>query len=230
MKKGLLIGAFALSSMAALAQDVVVPSVVGAAQDNAWVVNVALTNTTQFIAFSMDVKLPSGVKVTADKCRVTPRLESTKTVSIKNESNVSTTYPATYKLEYNLSGTTLHIVGYSLGNEPIVGKSGDVLYQITLAASSNINASSFETYKVENVKFVQQSDLTAKSLADASLKWYQRGDVDLNGKVETADALRLLNMANGSTTSSVYADVDNNGKVETADALRTLNIAAGTSK
>ena len=223
MKKGLLIGAFALSSMAALAQDVVVPSVVGAEQDNAWVVNVALTNTTQFVAFSMDVKLPSGLEVTEDKCRVTPRLESSKFVSIKNEDNVSKSYSATYKLAWNLSGTTLHIVGYSLGNEPIVGTSGDVLYQITLGtkSGSNINASSFESYKVENVKFVKKSDLTAQNLADANMKWYQRGDVDLNGVVNNIDAQKALKMyASGDGT--VFADYDNDGTISNIDAQKIL--------
>lgn len=231
MKKGLLIGAFALSSVAALAQDAVASAIVGSeGEGKTWVVNVELTNATSFNAFSMDLKLPSSVKTTNDKCRITPRLQNDKVVSIKNESNVSTSYPATYKLEYNLSSSTLHIVGYSLGNEPIVGKSGDVIFQITLESTTALTSDAFSTAKLENVKFVKASDLTAKSLADAAVAWRKKGDVNKDGNVNAMDAAAANNMFLGKQTSSVYGDVNNDGAVNALDAAAANNIYLGKIK
>lgn len=231
MKKGLLIGAFALSSVAALAQDAVASAIVGSeGEGKTWVVNVELTNATSFNAFSMDLKIPSSVKTTNDKCRITPRLQNDKVVSIKNESNVSTSYPATYKLEYNLSGSTLHIVGYSLGNEPIVGKSGDVIFQISLESTTGLTADAFATAKLENVKFVKTADLTAKSLADASVAWRKKGDVNKDGLVNTVDATMANNIYLGNVDHSVYGDVNNDGLVNTVDATTINNIYLGNTK
>lgn len=229
MKKGLLIGAFALSSMAALAQDVVVPRVVGGSTDNTWVVNVELQNQTKFVAFSMDVDLPNSTSVVTSKSRTTSRLVNGKSVSIKNESNVSTSYSANYKVEYNQVGNTLHVVGYSLGNEPITGNSGDVLFQIGLSSTSEIASTSFSG-SVKNIKFVKQSDLTAQGLTDAALKAFLRGDIDLNGRLNVRDTQEASQMASNKKPKTVYADVNNDGNVRVNDVQRVALIVAKKSK
>lgn len=229
MKKGLLIGAFALSSMAALAQDVVVPRVVGGPTDNTWVVNVELQDQTKFVAFSMDVDLPSGTSVVTSKSRVTTRLTNTDLVTIKNESNVDTQYKKTYYVEYNQVGNTLHVVGYSLGNEPISGTSGDVLFQIGLSSTSEIASTAF-TGSMKNVKFVKQSDLKAQDLDDAALKATLRGDVDLNGRLTVKDTQFAAQMAANKMNKTVYADVNNDGNVRVNDVQRVALIVAKKSK
>lgn len=58
------------------------------------------------------------------------------------------------------------------------------------------------------------------------------GDVDKNGKVDSADALAILEYSVGKTNSidKTYADTNNDGAVNSADALEVLNISVGKSE
>ena len=57
------------------------------------------------------------------------------------------------------------------------------------------------------------------------------GDVNLDGKLNTADAVEVLRYAAGMTTLSdaqmAVADVNADSKVNTADAVRLLQYSAG---
>jgi len=93
---------------------------------------------------------------------------------------------------------------------------------------------------LELVRFAETAvvDLTdeedIKVLLSGSGVRYRKGDVNGDGKIDTADALEILkneaglsNIISGNDRAFAAADVNGDGRIDTEDALLILRIAAG---
>ncbi len=121
------------------------------------------------------------------------------------------------------------------------GKNGDV---------AKVNLSQNSIRSAENpfgamylACFTQKGDLAGKrydygneivldiSKAQAAFKITNAGDMNGDGGISAADALKIMQASAGltelSTSQSKIADIDSNGKINSADGLATMQIATG---
>jgi hypothetical protein len=113
-----------------------------------------------------------------------------------------------------------------------------VLGTFTLKTSGTFSADSVATISVSEISLGPSSterdvfDVDALGDLMVDVNKYLAGDADLNGRVNTIDALRILQYAVGSWTFTATqlqaADIDGNGRVNTIDALRIKQFVVGT--
>lgn len=214
MKKILLLFAAAICAVASWAQATVSATITGEE------LTVALNDNGQhFVAFQMDIQLPSEISVDASGAitLMTDRLTQPGTAS-----EIDASETVDFKVAYNvLAGNVLRVVAYNLENREIVGEEGKPLFSVALHGTSETDIT------LSNVLFVDKA-LIEQTLANAVAQpGGVLGDVDGSGFVTMADVALALNMYLGLETSLPAADIDNSGSITMADVAAILNIYLG---
>lgn len=213
MKKILLFFAAAVCAIASWADDVVT------AKYNGTKLDVELANTTQFVAFQMDITVPASVTLQGSPVSNIERLAQGENVVINA---VST--PTPFQLVHNVISSdaekqVIRVIAYNLGNNEIKNAVGKLF---TLNFDANVTEAS-----IDNILFVDQA-LVEQSLAKAiAEKSGKLGDVDGDGFVDTVDVTLALQIAANKIAKIDAADVDGDGFVDTVDITMILQIAAG---
>jgi len=171
---------------------------------------ISLDNETAYTAFQMEIILPKGL-----------------TIAKTGAMSIDSKRTADHQVLYNqLESGVIRVAAFSFnetaktGNEAFTGNSGDLLLIEVTAASD------YETGEVEvnEILFVKQSDLTAVNTVTAG---YQMGDVDMNGKVDTNDAILVIKYfldMNPEGFNVAFADVTGDNKIDTNDAVAIITI------
>lgn len=182
--------------------------------------SIALTNETNYVAFQMDITLPTGVSASTINA-VTRRLTNEgadNTIGSGKFIVTSNVYDATNNI--------LRIIAYNLNNNVITGTSGDDILRITL--SEAIDA---DDITISNIIFVKSDDLTKVDLSTVtSEQGGLLGDADGNTEVKMADAILVLQyiLNNGDETklsksiNKSNADVNSDGEIKLNDAISIL--------
>lgn len=183
MRKLLLLFALIAGSVAGYADDLVTAKV-----KDATTIDVCLTNDASYVAFQMDITLPTGVSITD--------AEATERTDVEGEWDMveigGAYYDSGYTIVYNQIDATTNkwrIVGYSLGNKPILGTSGEAIATLTISGADGV-------YEVDdivsgsalaNVIFVLESDLSEITLAGIVEAGFSIYDVNQDGDVDVFD-------------------------------------------
>lgn len=177
MKKSVLFFAAALCAAATWAEDVVT------AQYSSNSLDVALTNSTSFVAFQMDITVPEGttnegVQIQSNE----ERLAAGGNVQIDGKTETTD-----FKVLSNvIGGNKLRVIAYNLGNNAIAGASGEKLFTLSLPAQ-------FTGANLSNIRFVD-TNLTEKVLADVEA---------IDSSVVGIDAV-VAGSENGETSGNSY--------------------------
>ena len=184
-------------------------------------VAIALENAKAYTAFQMDIKLPTGLTLSNPKSL---RTDATTfhNITAGEVEGVTRVVALSYKAESDGS------VQEGNGNKNFIdGKSPIILFFDITAANDYIDNGNIE---VKNVKFVS-ADGTTQTLADASSEnGFIIGDVDGNNKVDTNDAINVINHRLGKTPANFQikaANVNFDKKIDTNDAIEIINIRLG---
>lgn len=178
-------------------------------------IDVALANTTEFVAFQMDIKA-DGVTFGTPELN-DARLNQAGTATIGGSST-----PAPFVLASNvLADGTLRVIAYNLANRALSLTEGNLFTVSVNGKPSSVT--------VSNVLFVKASDLaevavTAKAEEGAD---FIPGDVNGVGGVEITDITALANILLEKDTTGYdlnAADVNGVGGVEITDITALANI------
>jgi len=228
MKKKLFAAAFlAFFAGNAMAEDAVVPSVHGSTSGTSWVMNIGLDNATDYVAFQMDIKLPTGVSAGSDDSNI--NIYDRLTGIAASETIDGSTKFVVSKNLIDASTNTYRIVGYNLGNTNV--KEGpaynDGMFNVKLTSSEAKSLSALDA-TISNAIFVKSSDLKGVELGSKTTTTGLLGDVNKDGKVNQTDAVATINLyLNKSTSSSLdakAANVNGDAKINQTDAVAILNI------
>lgn len=182
--------------------------------------DVALANSTEFVAFQMDITLDASV--TVSDFTKTGRLAEGAAVTIAGEPQSSA-----FQLLYNVISSdantqTIRVIAYNLGNNAIQDAEGSI-FTATLSAEPT-------AVSIDNILFVDR-----EGLAEAELAYVEAqkgtdvllGDVTNDGVVNILDASAVIDIVNNKIDSSynlTAADVDQNGSVNVLDASLIVDI------
>ena len=213
MKKFFTLLVAALFSFNAFADDVVTAKVSGTN------LNIGLENETSFVAFQMDITLPDGI--TASSVTKTGRLESGANVTING---VSTATP--FEVAYNvIGGNVVRVIAYNLGNNTILGATGDILNIVLSKAPVSADAIS-----VDNIKFVKADELQEVDFnAVKGESGRVLGDINKSGEVNLNDLIcmvKILQLGAKDPACAEYdiqaADVNQSGDVNLNDLVALI--------
>ena len=207
MRKVLLFFAMLACAAASWAEDVVTATYTSSKID------VALANTTEFVAFQMDIKA-EGVDLAGKTVTLKDaRLNQTGTATIGGSS-----VNAPFVLASNvLSDGTLRVIAYNLANRAISLTEGS-LFEVAVDSKPT-------EVTLSNVLFVKASDLAEVAVNANAVPGNEGllGDIDKNGSVDTIDFARIIAIILASEYES-SADLDNNGVVDTIDFALLIQI------
>jgi hypothetical protein len=185
-------------------------------------ITISLDNETSYTAFQMEITLPAGL--TIEK-----QTNDYSAMSIVTERNNA------HQVLYNqLESGVIKVAAFSFdgttGNEPFTGNSGDLLV-IEVNVASNYTPADVD---IQDIKFVRLSKVAEENLTavtDFEVVNEQgglMGDVNGDGKVDTADAVKViykfLGLPMTGTFDESVADVNNDGKIDTGDAVQIIFI------
>ena len=203
MKKFLLLLALFASSIGAMAQDAVSAKVSGST------LNIGLTNSVEYVAFQMDIKLPAGVNATTFSA-VTSRLTAGSTAAIGDPGFIV----ASNKIDD--ANNIYRVIAYNLSNNAIAGASGDDV--LTIALSATVGTPS--QVEVSNILFVKKDGLAAQKLANVTgVAGYKLGDVNHDNRVNVDDITSMVNYICLKNPSPFYTSEAN-----TAPSNPTINV------
>lgn len=184
MRKLLLLFALIAGSVASYADDLVTAKV-----NDATTIDVCLTNDASYVAFQMDITLPTGVSITAAEATVdrTDLDGNWDMVTIGD-----TDYESGYQIVYNqidATTNTWRIVGYSYGNHVIEGTSGEAIATLTISGADGVYEVDdiVDDSALANVIFVLESDLSEITLAGTVEAGFSIYDVNQDGDVDVFD-------------------------------------------
>ena len=222
MRKLLLLFALIAGSVASYADDLVTAKV-----NDVTTIDVCLTNDASYVAFQMDITLPTGVSITAAAAT------EDRTDLEGNWDQVTiggTDYDSGYKIVFNQIDATTNkwrIVGYSLGNHVIEGTSGEAIATLTISGADGV-------YEVDeivsnsalaNVIFVLESDLSEIALAGTVEAGVTKNKYDINEdeEIDAFDLSALLYYINNEydedddTTYIAAYDLNDDGSIDVFD-------------
>lgn len=175
-------------------------------------ITIALDNATDYTAFEMEIKLPEGLSI-----------ENSGAMQIVSAVN------ADHNVAYNTVDGVTKVVAYSFdgaskGNEAFKA-TGDLLV-INVSVASDYEPADVE---VLGITFVTFSDLEAVTNFEVvNEQGDLMGDVNGDGKVNTADAVKVLykflDLPITGTFNEKVADLNGDGKINTSDAVRIIFI------
>lgn len=227
MKKKLFAAAFlAFFAGNAMAEDAVVPTVHGSKSGTSWVMNIGLDNATDYVAFQMDVKLPTGVSAGSDDTNIV-LYDRMKGIAASETIDGSTKFVVSKNL-IDASTNTYRIVGYNLGNTNV--KDGttynDGMFKVALTSSEAKNLSALDA-TISNAIFVKSSDLTGVELGSKTTTTGLLGDANGDGNVNSTDAVAVINAYLGNPPTKFdgkAAEVNGDGTINSTDAVSIINI------
>lgn len=175
---------------------------------------IALDNATDYTAFQMDIKLPTGLSLANEN----------DAMEIISEVN------ANHQVKYNTVNGIVKVAAFSFdgassGNEAFKA-SGDMLV-INVAVDASYKHDDVE---ISEIKFVTFSDLALVetfTVVNEQGEELLMGDVNGDNSIDTQDALliidKFLGVANANFNEKV-ADLNNDGAIDTQDALLVIDI------
>lgn len=223
MKKFLLLAALVVSSLSAMATDLLTAKLNVAEGNQEATLSVCLNNTQTFIAFQMDVTLPEG-SYTNDDAVMSARL-------INGQEN--TLGPTDFVIATNwVSSNVIRLVGYNLGNKEITGTPGEEIFSIKIKKTGEpLSSPSAWTATFDAAKelFVERDNLTEVQVGiddtptntngnvvsgEVDSAWLP-GDIDHSGTVDVTDVTLAIDLAMSNTPVGKYfveqADVVGDG-------------------
>ena len=213
MKKILLFFAAAICAVASWAADATISATV-----KAGALEVALTNETEkFVAFQMDITLPTGVSVESEDAVVLnlERLNKNAEVPFAGAAN------SDFVIAYNvINSTTVRVIAYNLKNRAIEGTVGNLF---TMAFTGETS----DDFTISNVKFVTLSELNEVELATVTSTpgaSYLKGDVDMNGTVDSLDLALLVDIILKKVEATATSNIDEAGDVDSLDLALLVDI------
>lgn len=211
MRKVLLFFAMLACAAASWAEDVVTATYTSSKID------VALANTTEFVAFQMDIKA-EGVDLTGKTVTLKDaRLNQTGTATIGGSS-----VNAPFVLASNvLSDGTLRVIAYNLANRAISLTEGS-LFEVAVDSKPT-------EVTLSNVLFVKASDLAELAVNATAVPGadFVPGDVNQDTNVDLFDvvgALSIIKQVPDEGLNEVAADVNGDGTVDLFDVVGILEI------
>lgn len=192
-------------------------------------IDVALSNSTSYVAFQMDITLPAGCGLTSqavESKRLGKEMPWATAVWVDNSDHKSQ-----HKIFYqqtDVNANVWRLVGYSMDNHSIDGLSGLNIFTLHLdgEASDLQNA-----LQIQNVKVVNQA-MEEVNLSATIAALPQFGDVNQDGSVDILDVIATTDLQAGSTSAayrSYVADNNQDGAIEADDALRMAQSALQSS-
>lgn len=183
---------------------------------------VALTNPTEnFVAFQMDIVLPSGVTVLNDG---TAMALNDERLTKKAGTPVAGATNANFSLVYNvIDATHVRVLAYNLENRALDGTEG-TLFTMTFAGTPEGD------FNVEGIKFVTESALAEVELTPAVSENGSAvvpGDVDHSGEVDPLDLACMVDILLAKAEKVAEADLDGNGDVDPLDMSLLIDILLG---
>lgn len=217
MKKILLFFAAAVCAIASWAQGSAVSATV-----KGQTLDVALANATdKFVAFQMDIVLPSGVTVLNDG---TAMALNDERLTKKAGTPVAGATNANFNLVYNvIDATHVRVLAYNLENRALDGTEG-TLFTMTFAGTPEGD------FNVEGIKFVTESALAEVELTPAVSENGSAvvpGDVDHSGEVDPLDLACMVDILLAKAEKVAEADLDGNGDVDPLDMSLLIDILLG---
>lgn len=211
-----------------------VASGAGAADDNVSVVRplaikagktqkvaIALENAKAYTAFQMDIKLPEGLTLSNPKSLRTSDA-TFHNITAGEVDGVTRVVALSYKQESD--GSVLA----GNGNKNFIdGNSEIILYFDITASATYVDNGNIE---VKNVKFVDAEGNRYTMVDASSANGFIIGDVDGNKKVDTNDAINVINYRLGKNPDNFQikaANVNFDSKIDTNDAIEIINIRLG---
>lgn len=149
--------------------------------------DVALTNSTEFVAFQMDITLDASVTV-SDLAK-TGRLATGESVTIAGELQSTEFQLLSNKISEADGKQTIRVIAYNLGNNAITDVTGSI-FTATLSAEPT-------AVSIDNILFVDREGLAEAQLAAAKAEAAGEISFDFNGDgsftiTDVSDLLSLL--------------------------------------
>ncbi|MBQ0049247.1 MAG: hypothetical protein KBT12_03265 [Bacteroidales bacterium] len=233
MKKLLMAAALFMSTFAAKADDAITASLKVTSEKDAATVHVNLDNTSTFVAFQFDIAFPEGM--TFDQSSTTIVKSQTRLVNgehvdlsqVGGTANESTDFNVVYNW---ISDNKLRVIGYNLGNKPIIGEKGAEILAINVKATTATAEVTDWSAKFDASDFVTEANLAEMTVnltnaentanGEAASEW-QKGDVDHNGTIDVFDISKVVEKSLLKSPADPFfeseADVDGNGKIDIFD-------------
>lgn len=174
-------------------------------------IDVALANTTEFVAFQMDIKA-DGVTFG------TPELNSLRLNQEGSATIGGSSTPAPFVLASNvLADGTLRVIAYNLANRPLSLSEGNLF---TVSVNGKPTA-----VTVSNVLFVKASDLAEVAVSAKAEEGadFIPGDVNGDNKVNSQDLTATVELIL-SGSYDAKADINHDTKVNTQDLTGIVEI------
>lgn len=186
-----------LSTWAAVVEDEVTAKVSGTS------INVALTNSISYVAFQMDIKLPSGVSIAENGVApVTARLSQDN--GGKAEGVIGNPKFIVAYNQIDATNNIYRIIAYNLNNAAIAGTSGDDVLNITLSA-----AATSSNVELSGVIFVDENLFGLDNLDTSVVDGYKMGDVNHDNLVNVDDLTAVVRYICGKNPSPFYVEQAN---------------------
>ena len=220
MKKILLLFAAAVCAVASWAADATVSATVKGQE-----LKVALANDAQaFVAFQMDITLPTGVSVANDGTAMTL---NTERLTVKAGEPVPGAANANFILAYNvIDATHVRVLAYNLENRALAGNSGE-LFTMTFDGTPGTD------FTIDGIKFVTESSLNEVDLAQIQSTVgadVLLGDINMDGKVDGDDVTAAAAVYLGTINYAVdlkAGDVNGDTVVDGDDIVLIAKIYLG---
>lgn len=199
-------------TLCAMATDAVTAKVSGTS------LNIALTNELDYVAFQMDIQLPSGTTAT-DFAAVSARLSQEG----DDQAIGGTKFIVASNL-IDVENNIYRVVAYNLANAVISGTSGQDILKVTLGGTAVAQPSDI---KLTKIIFVSKSDLElAKNVFEDTVgeNGYIVGDVNCDTFVNSLDLTRLVNIILKKSEETPNSDVNGDRDINSLDLTRLLNI------
>lgn len=216
MKKIFLLLFAAVCAVASWAQDVVTATFTSTKLD------VALTNSTEFVAFQMDITLDAGINV--ENFVASGRLAEGDAVNINGVPCSTKFQLASNVISSDATTQTVRVIAYNLGNNIIQDASGTIFTADLDDKPTNVTFS--------NVRFVSKAQLEEIIVAVGNVEegaTFKPGDVTGDGEVDSADILAVIDVMLGNVLPTYVTDAadydhmyKNEGKFESSHVLYVI--------
>lgn len=168
--------------------------------------DVALSNSTEFVAFQMDIALKDATFVGDPEAALSRLTDNDGTNPFILASN-------------ELSDGKLRVIAYNMANRSIALDAGTLFTVVLNQKPSNV--------EISNVLFVRSSDLAAIDVNATTKAGGKVGDVNGDGNVDIQDVVGILSFIKEIDTTNldpIAADVNTDGTIDIQDVVGVLTI------